>query len=119
MLTSDFNFDLPEELIAQHPSGVRGQDKLMLLNRETGEVEHHMMDDLPDLIEPGTLMVFIETHIFAQTQTNAVVPLLDEVGTDAHLCTLNRRALLALVGPSLHGNGQQQPKRSSANDFER
>ena len=63
MLTSDFNFDLPEELIAQHPSGVRGQDKLMLLNRVTGEVEHHMMDDLPDLIEPGTLMVFNNSRV--------------------------------------------------------
>ena len=67
MLTSDFNFDLPEELIAQHPSGVRGQDKLMLLNRVTGEVEHHMMDDLPDLIEPGTLMVF-NNSILKQTK---------------------------------------------------
>ena len=63
MLTSDFNFDLPEELIAQHPSGVRGQDKLMLLNRVTGEVEHHVMDDLPDLIEPGTLMVFNNSRV--------------------------------------------------------
>ncbi len=63
MLTSDFNFDLPEELIAQHPSGVRGQDKLMLLNRATGEVEHHMMDDLPDLIEPGTLMIFNNSRV--------------------------------------------------------
>ena len=63
MLTSDFNFDLPEELIAQHPSGVRGQDRLMLLNRVTGEVEHHMMDDLPDLIEPGTLMVFNNSRV--------------------------------------------------------
>ncbi|MBR5647142.1 MAG: tRNA preQ1(34) S-adenosylmethionine ribosyltransferase-isomerase QueA [Treponema sp.] len=63
MLTSDFNFGLPEELIAQHPSGVRGQDKLMLLNRVTGEVEHHMMDDLPDLIEPGTLMIFNNSRV--------------------------------------------------------
>ena len=63
MKTSDFNFDLPEELIAQHPSGVRGQDKLMLLNRETGEVEHHMMDDLPSLITPDTLMVFNNSRV--------------------------------------------------------
>ncbi|MCR4580731.1 MAG: tRNA preQ1(34) S-adenosylmethionine ribosyltransferase-isomerase QueA [Treponema sp.] len=63
MLTSDFNFDLPEELIAQHPSGVRGQDKLMLLNRLTGQVEHHMMDELPSLIEPGTLMVFNNSRV--------------------------------------------------------
>jgi len=63
MLTSDFNFDLPEELIAQHPSGERGQDKLMLLNRLTGQVEHHMMDELPALIEPGTLMIFNNSRV--------------------------------------------------------
>ena len=63
MLTSDFDFDLPEELIAQHPSGERGNDKLMLLNRITGEVEHHMMDDLPSLIEPGTLMIFNNSRV--------------------------------------------------------
>jgi len=63
MLTSDFYFDLPPELIAQHPSGVRGQDKLMLLNRATGAVEHHFMDDLPNLIEPGTLMVFNNSKV--------------------------------------------------------
>jgi len=63
MKTSDFNFDLPEELIAQHPSGVRGQDKLMVLNRVTGEVEHHSMDDLPSLITPDTLMVFNNSRV--------------------------------------------------------
>lgn len=63
MLTSDFYFDLPEELIAQHPSGERGQDRLMLLNRATGAVDHHMMDNLPSLIEPGTLMVFNNSRV--------------------------------------------------------
>ena len=63
MKLSDFNFDLPQELIAQHPSNVRGQDKLMLLNRETGQVEHHSMDDLPDLILPGTLMIFNNSKV--------------------------------------------------------
>lgn len=63
MLLTDFNFNLPEELIAQHPSGVRGQDKLMLLNRQTGAVEHHQMADLPDLILPGTLMIFNNSKV--------------------------------------------------------
>ena len=63
MKTSDFNFDLPQELIAQHPSGVRGQDKLMVLNRETGEVEHYSMDDLPSLVTPDTLMVFNNSRV--------------------------------------------------------
>ena len=63
MLLTDFNFNLPEELIAQHPSGVRGQDKLMLLSRQTGAVEHHQMADLPDLILPGTLMIFNNSKV--------------------------------------------------------
>ena len=68
MKTSDFNFDLPEELIAQHPSGVRGQDKLMRLERNPktglyGVVENHMMDDLPSLITPDTLMVFNNSRV--------------------------------------------------------
>ncbi|MCR4938781.1 MAG: tRNA preQ1(34) S-adenosylmethionine ribosyltransferase-isomerase QueA [Treponemataceae bacterium] len=63
MLTSDFNFDLPQELIAQHPSGVRGQDKLMVLERLSGRVEHQAMDDLPSFIEPGTVMVFNNSRV--------------------------------------------------------
>ncbi|MCQ2576941.1 MAG: tRNA preQ1(34) S-adenosylmethionine ribosyltransferase-isomerase QueA [Treponema sp.] len=63
MRTQDFYFDLPEELIAQHPSGVRGQDKLMKLGRIDGSVEDHMMDDLPDLIEPNTLMIFNNSRV--------------------------------------------------------
>lgn len=63
MKTSDFYFDLPEELIAQHPSGVRGQDKLMLLNRESGVVEHFMMDDLPELIPQNALMIFNNSKV--------------------------------------------------------
>ena len=63
MNTSDFDFDLPEELIAQHPSGVRGQDKLMLLGRNNGDVQHFMMDNLPELIQPGTLMVFNNSRV--------------------------------------------------------
>lgn len=63
MLLKEFDFNLPEELIAQHPSGIRGQDKLMLLNRKTGETEHHNMSDLPDLILPGTLMIFNNSKV--------------------------------------------------------
>ena len=63
MLTKDFYFDLPQELIAQFPSGVRGQDKLMLLGRNDGVVKHYSMDDLPDLILPGTLMIFNNSKV--------------------------------------------------------
>ena len=63
MLRKDFYFDLPEELIAQEPSKIRGEDKLMLLNRASGVVEHHRMEDLPSLIAPETLMVFNNSRV--------------------------------------------------------
>ncbi len=63
MQTSDFNFELPEELIAQRPSGERGNDKLMFLNKTTGAVEHHKMEEIVDLVAPGTLMVFNDSRV--------------------------------------------------------
>ena len=63
MRLSDFYFDLPPELIAQRPSGERGKDRLMRLDRATGAVRHLKMDDLPDLISPGTLMVFNNSRV--------------------------------------------------------
>ena len=63
MLTKDFYFDLPEELIAFHPSKVRGEDKLMVLNKTDGRISHYMINDLPDLIEKGSLMVFNNSKV--------------------------------------------------------
>lgn len=63
MKLTDFNFDLPQELIAQKPSGIRGDDKLMLLGRNDGKVCHFKMEDLPSLIEEGTLMVFNNSKV--------------------------------------------------------
>jgi len=50
MKTSDFNFELPERLIAQYPPEKRGQSRLMLLNRQTGRRSHHMVEDLPGIL---------------------------------------------------------------------
>ena len=57
------DFDLPQDLIAQKPSGKRGDDRLMLLDRKNGSVFHHQMNDLPDLIMPGTLMIFNNSKV--------------------------------------------------------
>ena len=56
MKTSDFYFDLPEELIAQHPADKRDHSRLMHLNRETGEVEHKHFYEIIELLEPGDLL---------------------------------------------------------------
>lgn len=63
MNTSDFYFDLPEELIAQKPSGTRGEDRLMRLDRAAGTVAHYRMQDLADLVAPGTVMVFNNSRV--------------------------------------------------------
>lgn len=63
MLTKDFYFDLPDELIAQKPSGIRGEDRLMLLDRKTGAVSHWQMSDLPSLIPENALMVFNNSKV--------------------------------------------------------
>ena len=46
MKTSDFDFDLPEELIAQHPLEKRDYSRLMVLDKETGEIEHRHFYDI-------------------------------------------------------------------------
>lgn len=63
MKRTDFYFDLPQELIAQYPSERRGNDRLMVLGRKSGEVSHRAMSDLPNLIESGTLMVFNNSRV--------------------------------------------------------
>lgn len=63
MLTKDFYFDLPPELIAQHPPEHRGQDRLMLLNKATGQIGHYQMVDLPSLIPENALMVFNNSRV--------------------------------------------------------
>jgi S-adenosylmethionine:tRNA ribosyltransferase-isomerase len=62
--TDDFSFDLPEELIAQRPSEKRGESRLMTLDRSSGAVGHYSsVARLPELLEPGTLMVFNDSRV--------------------------------------------------------
>lgn len=63
MKLSEFDFELPPELIAQYPSAVRGQDRLMLLGRKSGAVAHYSMDSLPELLDKNCLMVFNDSRV--------------------------------------------------------
>ena len=47
MLVSDFDYDLPEELIAQRPPEVRGSSRMLTLDRATGAYEDHLFSELP------------------------------------------------------------------------
>lgn len=81
MLTKDYYFDLPEELIAQYPSKERGNDRLLLLDKNTGAYNDMMIDDLPSLIGPETVVVVNNSKVrkarcFAQSSTGGMVEFL-------------------------------------------
>ncbi len=61
---SDFDFDLPTELVAQEPPRVRGTSRLMHLARASGASGHHTFSDLPALLAPGDLLVLNDTKVF-------------------------------------------------------
>ena len=61
--TSDFDYDLPESLIAQTPIEPRDHSRLMSLSRTDGSIRHHRFYDLPQLLRPGDLMVFNDSRV--------------------------------------------------------
>ena len=63
MKTSDFTFELPEELIAQDPLEDRSASRLLVLNKETGETEHKIFKDIIDLVNPGDCLVLNNTKV--------------------------------------------------------
>ena len=60
---SDFYFDLPEELIAQDPLEDRSSSRLLVLNKNTGEVEHHVFKDIVDFLHEGDCLVLNNTKV--------------------------------------------------------
>ncbi|HVJ50434.1 tRNA preQ1(34) S-adenosylmethionine ribosyltransferase-isomerase QueA [Desulfitobacterium sp.] len=63
MELSDFDFYLPQELIAQHPVEPRDSSRLMVVNRASGEINHHIFHELPNLLQPGDVLVVNNTRV--------------------------------------------------------
>ena len=63
MKTSDFNFDLPQELIAQDPLEDRSSSRLMVLNKESGEITHRIFHDITEYLQPGDCLVINDTKV--------------------------------------------------------
>jgi S-adenosylmethionine:tRNA ribosyltransferase-isomerase len=84
MFVSDFDYDLPQELIAQQPPTVRGTSRMMTLDRRSGVHADRSFADLPELLQPGDLLVLndsrvIPARLFATrsgltTQNNSPAP---------------------------------------------
>ena len=63
MKTSDFYYDLPEELIAQDPLAERSSSKLMILDRASGQIEHKIFKDIMDELHPEDCLVINDTKV--------------------------------------------------------
>ena len=63
MKTSEFDYELPPELIAQTPLACRSQSRLMVLHRADGSLEHRHFSDLPDYLRPGDVLVRNNTRV--------------------------------------------------------
>lgn len=64
MKLSNFNFDLPKELLAEYPSENRDEARLMVVHRKTGEIEHRLFKDLIDYFDEGDTFVLNNTKVF-------------------------------------------------------
>ncbi|HYE86845.1 MAG TPA: tRNA preQ1(34) S-adenosylmethionine ribosyltransferase-isomerase QueA [Vicinamibacterales bacterium] len=64
MNVSDFDFELPDALIAQEPAAERGGSRLLVLDRSTGAIDHRQFGDLPALMRRGDLLVVNDTRVF-------------------------------------------------------
>jgi S-adenosylmethionine:tRNA ribosyltransferase-isomerase len=93
MKTSDFDFNLPEELLAEHPAENRDEARLMVVHRDTGEIEHKLFKDIIDYFDEGDVMIRNNTKVFParlmgnkeKTGANIEVFLLRELDAETRL----------------------------------
>lgn len=82
MKTEDFDYYLPEKLIAQTPLEKRDESKLLVLDKKTGEINHKHFKDIVDLLEENDILVLNDTKVIparligTKEETNAVIELL-------------------------------------------
>ena len=79
MKTSDFYYDLPEELIAQDPLEDRSASRLMVLDKKTGKIQHHIFKEIVNYLNPGDCLVINDTKVIPARLYGA------KVGTDAKI----------------------------------
>ncbi len=63
MKTDDFDFELPEELIAQEPILKRDSSRLMVVDKKTGSISHHVFTDIVDLLNKGDVLILNDTKV--------------------------------------------------------
>ncbi|HEY1476592.1 MAG TPA: tRNA preQ1(34) S-adenosylmethionine ribosyltransferase-isomerase QueA [Chthoniobacterales bacterium] len=88
--TADYDYPLPDELIARYPAFRRDQSRMMLLDRQTQQITHLRFGDIVDLVQPRELVVLNDTKVIPARirlpDRNAEILLLDEVDTFTWRC---------------------------------
>ena len=87
MKTSDFYYDLPQELIAQDPLLDRSSSRLMVLDRKTGQVSHHIFREIIDYLNPGDCLVINNTKVIPAR----LYGVKEDTGAHIELLLLKRR----------------------------
>jgi S-adenosylmethionine:tRNA ribosyltransferase-isomerase len=86
MRVSELDYDLPPELIAQHPTARRDESRLLVFDRATGDVRHSVFSELPQELPPGALTVVNDTRVVPARirleRPKGEVLLLERVGED-------------------------------------
>ena len=113
MKTSDFYYDLPEELIAQTPLEKRDTSRLMVLDRETGETEHKHFFDIIDYLNPGDCLVMNDSRVLPArllghrpTGGAVEVLLLRDLGNKCWECLCKPGRKMQAGGEVTFGNGE-------------
>ena len=117
MKTDDFDYYLPEELIAQTPLEKRDESRLLVLDKETGEVDHKKFYDITDYLNPGDALVINDTKVIPariigiKDETGAVIELLllKDLG-DTWECLAKPQKRLKLNTIISFGNGKLKAK---------
>lgn len=87
MKTSDFNFALPPELIAQDPLEDRSSSRLMVLDRKTGQITHRIFHDITDYLHPGDCLVINDTKVIPAR----LIGQKEETGAQIEILLLKRK----------------------------
>ena len=91
--TSDFHYDLPEELIAQHPSEKRDEARLMVLNREKRTTEHRIFRDITEYLHPGDVLVINDSKVIPARIYGEKINESGEEGAKAEFVLLRQKNL--------------------------
>lgn len=124
MSTNDFNYDLPQELIAQTPLEDRTSSRLLVLNKDNGKLKHDYFYNIKNYLKKGDVLVFNDTKVIParlygiKAETGAVIELLllKELGSDSWECLAKPGKRLKVGTVILFGDGKLKAMVKSKND---